>query len=119
MFDFDKSGTCELDEWKAFCRGSIELAEVQELLANFFMFVDINQDGFIQFDELDKALNELSEPPLTTEEKNALTKISHDPYKFSVHDMVIFSSAEILKKVVKDFLGQKFSINKDPLQVAR
>ena len=111
LFDFDKNGTYEFGEWQAFCRGSLELAKVQKTLVHFFDFVDTNSDGSIQPEELDEALNELSHPSLTMEEKKIIARISHDPNEFRVDDMIVFVSAEILKKVVREFLTKKYGMS--------
>ncbi|KAL7547223.1 hypothetical protein ACHAWF_010546 [Thalassiosira exigua] len=105
LFDFDRNGSFELDEFKAFCEGSVELGKVHELLKNFFDFVDNNGDGAIQFEELDQALDYLGEPGLTEEERKIIARVSKSPDEFQIEDMVIFVSAETMKKVLRDFLN--------------
>ena len=103
MFDLEERGdhTLELCEWKAFCRGSVELGNVQELLSDFFNFVSVNGDGFIHFDELNEALNYLGKPSLTENEQKIISRISRSPDEFNVDEMIIFVSAEMLKKIVQ------------------
>ena len=103
LFDLEERGDghIELDEWKAFCRGSVELGNVQQLLSDFFNFVSVNGDEFIHFNELNEALNYLGKPSLSKNEQKIISRISLSPDEFNAEEMIIFVSAEMLKKIVQ------------------
>ena len=71
------------------------------MLYDFFSFVDTDDDGYVEFDELNDALIYLGKPGLRTEEQKIISRISQSPEEFSVDDLVVFVSAEMLKKFVE------------------
>jgi urea transporter len=75
IIDSDKSKSIERKEFVVFCVVSAKLLEVRKKISKFFDFVDVDGNEYIDFDEINAALEYLNEPPLSDADQDTLLSV--------------------------------------------
>mmetsp|Transcript_19288 Transcript_19288/g.29707 ORF Transcript_19288/g.29707 Transcript_19288/m.29707 type:complete len:783 (-) Transcript_19288:203-2551(-) len=97
LMDLDDSETVDKSEFVSFAFASWALYRVRRRIAKFFHFVDIDGNGFVDFQELDDARAYLGQPDMTDEEHNALTKLTGEYDEFEVDGLINFCTVAMVK----------------------
>ena len=95
LMDLDGNETLDMEAFVAFAMVSRSLAQVREMIANFFDFVNI--------DESNAALEYLEQPALNNDECDALVRISGGRSSFNTSDIVNFVTISTLKDSVSAY----------------
>ena len=103
LMDLDGNETLDMEEFIAFAMVSHSLAQVREMIANFFDFVDNDGNNDIDIDELNAALEYLEQPALSDHEQVVLVRISGGRSSFSTSDIVNFVTISTLKDLVSAY----------------
>ena len=103
LMDLDGNETLDMEEFIAFAMVSHSLAQVREMIAIFFDFVDNDGNNDIDIDELNAALEYLEQPALSDHEQVVLVRISGGRSSFSTSDIVNFVTISTLKDLVSAY----------------
>lgn len=76
LTDLDRSNSIDKKEFIALCLVSCAVVTIRCNISEFFFFVDLNGNGWIDFEELDSSLEYLGEPALSEEERDSLTTMT-------------------------------------------
>lgn len=104
--DIDKSNSIERKEWVVFCLVSLELMAVRKKISKFFDFVDLDGNEFIDFDELDTALDYLGEPTLTEEDRDTLLSVitvEDEEEGIDIVEMINYVTVAKVKAMMNDW----------------
>ena len=107
LIDLDKSDSIELPEWIAFCRVSVNLLPVSDLVSNFLDFVDTDKSGSVDTSEINDALDDLNEVELTTDEVQFLARFMKDGKEIETSQLHMFVCVNTLKKSVQKYHDSK------------
>ena len=106
--DLDNSRTIEKGEFVAFTLVAQAILGIRRKISKFFDFVDENGNGFIDFDEIDAALEYLGQPVLSENDKENMAVVT----KLDLTDE-IYGEMEVVELVnyvtvskVKEFVSE-------------
>ena len=79
----------------------------------FFNFVDIDGNGYVDFDELDDARAYLGQPCMTNAEQDALTILTGEDEEFEIDGLINFCTVAMVKIFVAAHLNQTDTMSVD------
>jgi len=109
IMDYDKSNSIEKKEWVVFCLVSLELMAVRKKISKFFDFVDLDGNEFIDFEELDAALDYLGEQPLTEADRDTLLSVltvEEEEEGIDIIELINYVTLAKIKAMVEEYLEQ-------------
>jgi urea transporter len=111
LMDLDHSKSKSVDEKQfiALCLVSCAVTTIRRKISEFFHFVDVDSDGWIDFEKLDSALEYLGQSALSADEQEYLiTMTGTEDDEMEVVDLINLLTAHKLKTTIEAYRNSSY-----------